>query len=414
MKTKIQKNNKDWQVTRLVDFETIDFLRGNGLRKSDVSEDGKSECILYGELYTKYKKPKIERIISKTNKVGSRKSIMGDVLVPATTTADAWGIAIARSLNKRGVIIGGDINILRTRNEEITSDFLSYFLNGPARQELASYATGTNIFHLSNKKIKEIQISYPKSLIEQKRIVKILDEAFEDIDKARGITEKNLKNIKELFESYLQDVFVQGGDDWEEKELGDVADIIGGYSFKSTDFKKDGKYQVIRMGNVRHGFIRKDVNPVFVTDVDYSVLRRALLLIDDVIITQTGSKNKRDYGFTAKIDADNYLLNQRIASIRFGPKCIPDFFLYFSWTNIFRDQYFSKETGTVGQGNVGIGAITNAKIPHPPLKTQKQIVKKLDALSEKVAEGEAIFRRKIAVLDELKKSLLKKAFSGEL
>ena len=141
---------------------------------------------------------------------------------------------------------------------------------------------------------------------------------------------------------------------------------------------------------------------------------KSLLQINDVIITQTGTKNKRDYGFTAMIDKDNYLLNQRIAGIRFSNKYLPRFFLYFSWTNIFKDQYFKNETGTVGQGNVGIGAITEALVPFIPVSEQQQIVNQLDSLSEETKQLEANYQKKLEGLEELKKSILQKAFSGEL
>lgn len=196
--------------------------------------------------------------------------------------------------------------------------------------------------------------------------------------------------------------------------LSDVAIVIGGFSFKSGDFKKQGKYQVLRMGNVRPGVIREAENPVYIDDVDPAILKRALLQKNDVIITQTGTKNKRDYGFTAIIEKDNYLLNQRISAIRFKSSYLPKFFLYYSWTKSFKDQYFASETGTVGQGNVGIGAISTALIPKLSDSEQTKIVEKIEMLSEQVKKLEANYKQKIADLDELKKSLLSKAFAGEL
>lgn len=125
------------------DIKSIEFLRGNGLSKSILDDKGKNKCILYGQLYTTYQHPIIKEIIFRTNIEGKRLSEIGDILIPGTTTADAMGIAIARSLNKDNIILGGDINILRTKNLEILSDFLSYCINGPAKIKLASYATGT-------------------------------------------------------------------------------------------------------------------------------------------------------------------------------------------------------------------------------------------------------------------------------
>jgi type I restriction enzyme S subunit len=300
--------------------------------------------------------------------------------------------------------------------EFIDNKYLFYFLltdefNGfmEKMQKGASYPAVTNT------EVKNVNIRFPKSLPEQKRIVSILDKTFAAIAKAKANAEQNLKNARELFESYLQGVFEDRGEGWAERPLGEIAKVIGGYSFKSSDFLKQGKYQVIRMGNVRPGVIRENERPVFIDELEENIRKRALLLPNDVIITQTGTKKKRDYGFTVVIEKDNYLLNQRISAIRFSDNYLPKYFLYFSWTNLFKDQYFANETGTVGQGNVGIGAITNANIPFPKSKTeQKAIVKKLNTLSTKTKKLESIYQKKLTNLEELKKTILQKAFKGEL
>ena len=271
--------------------------------------------------------------------------------------------------------------------------------------------TGARMPRANMNSAMEFEFFLPP-LSEQKRIVVILDEAFEAISKAKANAEKNLKNSKELFESYLYSVFANKC--YDRGTLGKIATVIGGYSFKSGDFTKEGKYQVIRMGNVRPGIIRENESPVFIDKLDDNALKRALLLLNDVIITQTGTKKKRDYGFTVIIEEENYLLNQRISAIRFSNNYLPKFFLYYSWTNHFKDQYFANETGTVGQGNVGIGAITNAIIPFPSLSEQKSVVAKLDDLSAETKRLEAIYQKKISDLEELKKSILQKAFNGEL
>lgn len=296
---------------------------------------------------------------------------------------------------------------------EILQQFLNLqllYLN----DHIYSLARGAAQKNLDVPAFRKLEIHYPKSLPEQQRIVSILDEAFAAIAKAKANAEQNLKNAKELFESYLQGVFEKLFEERETKRISEVAKVIGGYSFKSGDFKKEGKYQVIRMGNVRPGIIRENESPVFIDELEEKALSKALLIPKDVIITQTGTKNKRDYGFTVIIEKENYLLNQRIAAIRFKKEYLPEFFLYFSWTNIFKDQYFANETGTVGQGNVGIGAITDSQVPSIALKEQQTIVRQLDALRAETQKLEAVYQQKIADLEELKKSILQKAFAGEL
>src|SRR5690606_33917866 len=140
----------------------------------------------------------------------------------------------------------------------------------------------------------------------------------------------------------------QKGKHWVDKRLEEVAIIGSGYAFKSSAFGKEGKYQVIRMGNVRQGIIRHDENPVFVSSIDKKIMEKALLYIDNIIITQTGSKGKRDYGYTAMIGQENLLLNQRLSFIR-SKGVLNKFLLYYTWSELFRDQFFKNENGTVGQ-----------------------------------------------------------------
>lgn len=299
--------------------------------------------------------------------------------------------------------------------EKIENRLYWYFSKTKSYWDQAnSLASGAAQPHFNGAAVKQVFFSFPKSLPEQQGIVSILDEVFAAIAKAKVNAEQNLKNAKELFESYLQGVFEKLFNSRDTKKVSDVAKVIGGYSFKSTDFKKEGKYQVLRMGNVRPGIIRENENPVFIDELEDKALSKALLLRNDVIITQTGTKNKRDYGFTVIIEKENYLLNQRIASIRFSDKYLPKFFLYFSWTSIFKDQYFANETGTVGQGNVGIGAITDAMIPFIPVKEQELIIDRINEIRFETQKLEAIYQQKLLNLEELKKSILQKAFNGEL
>jgi type I restriction enzyme S subunit len=305
------------------------------------------------------------------------------------------------------------LSVKPKNTDEISQDFLNLqFLH--LNDYIYSLARGTAQKNLNVPVFRKIEIHFPKSFPEQQHIVSILDEAFAAIDKAKANAEQNLKNAKELFESYLEHLFSDIFQSNETKSIKELAKVVGGYSFKSGDFKKSGKYQVIRMGNVRPGIIREKENPVFIDQMDEKALSRALLLPNDVIITQTGTKKKRDYGFTVIIEKTHYMLNQRIAAIRFFELYLPKFFLYFSWTNIFKDQYFANETGTVGQGNVGIGAITDSKVPFIQLSEQKAVIQKIDIIFSETQKMEAIYQKKIADLEELKKSILQKAFAGEL
>ena len=321
---------------------------------------------------------------------------------------DGSGVGRVTKMDAYTSVIGTLQYILPKENIDL--DYLNYSLMSV---DFKKYVAGAAIPHIYFKDYKNEPFLW-MPLPEQQRIVSILDEAFAAIAKAKTNAEQNLKNAKELFESYLEDLFSNLFRERDKRTVSELAKVIGGYSFKSTDFKKEGKYQVIRMGNVRPGIIRENESPVFIDELDDKALSKALLLPNDVIITQTGTKKKRDYGFTVIIEKENYLLNQRIASIRFSDKYLPKFFLYFSWSNIFKDQYFANETGTVGQGNVGIGAITEAIVPFIPVNEQKMIIDSIDELRIETQKLEAVYQKKIDDLEELKKSILQKAFAGEL
>ena len=177
----------DWPIVSLSELENqgkVQFLRGSGLSKKDIVDDGENPCILYGELYTLYQ-PIINSVVSRTDAEGKVLSIAGDVLIPSTTTADAMGIAIARALNQDGIILGADINVVRTRNEHLDSKYLSLLINFSLKAELARYAKGVNILHISNKDIRRLQIAMPPLEV-QREIVSEAEGYQRAIDEARA------------------------------------------------------------------------------------------------------------------------------------------------------------------------------------------------------------------------------------
>ena len=193
----VNYQNIKWEVVSLGQLEKdgrVQFLRGQGMSKKDILEGGANKCILYGEIYTLYE-PIINHVISKTNYAGKVFSVKGDVLLPSTTTADALGIAVARSLNESGVILGGDINIVRTENKYVLADYLAWLISTPPlKNRLADFAKGVNILHISNNDIRRLRIPLPP-LEEQKRIVAEIKSERRTIDEYRLLIEKAEKKI---------------------------------------------------------------------------------------------------------------------------------------------------------------------------------------------------------------------------
>lgn len=190
--------DSNYEITTFGQLEKqgdVEFLRGADLAKKDIVEGGKNPCIHYGELYTLYD-PVIKDVISRTDRDGRVLSVAGDVLVPATTTADAMGIAIARSLNQDGVIIGGDINIMRTRNKKVIADYVAWLISTELKPQLASYAKGVNIMHLSNNDVRKLRFPLPPLEV-QKKIVAKIDNKQKAIDQANELI-KTLEREREL------------------------------------------------------------------------------------------------------------------------------------------------------------------------------------------------------------------------
>ena len=184
---------------------SIEWKRGNGLRKSDIVEDGKNLCILYGELFTKYKSVSISNAdLSRTNSDSGTISVAGDILIPGTSTAAKSEMIRARVVESDGVHIGGDINIIRVPKDLFYPKYLAHFFDTKsARKQLMPYITGTTgIIHISNTGIKHLEVPF-YTIEEQKEIVKKLDAAFEQISAVEVLMRRNLDNVAALQKSIL-------------------------------------------------------------------------------------------------------------------------------------------------------------------------------------------------------------------
>jgi len=273
--------------------------------------------------------------------------------------------------------------------------------------------SGSSIPQLTVPMIKEYPIPVPP-LPEQKRIVAILDKAFVAIAKAKANAEQNLKNAKELFESYLQGVFDpstrsgQGGEGWEEKTLGEVCKVMNGGTPDTTVPKFWGGENL------------------WITPKDMGKLES--IFVDDTFrkITDEGLKNS-----SAKILPSNSIIlssrapighlaiNTKPISTNQGCKgLVPKknisalYIYYFLLKSV--DLLNSLGSGTTFKELSG-SKLSEVIIPIPKtLKEQQSIVKSFNALSAETKKLEAIYQQKINDLEELKKSILQKAFNGEL
>lgn len=302
------------------------------------------------------------------------------------------------------------------------SDKFLFYIFKSIEPKILKVSSGTTVLGVNLTNLKEIKVPL-LPIPEQRAIVARIEELFSDLDHAIA----NLKSAQAKLEIYRQAVLkkaFEGGfnkdidgslQDFQFVQLDQISEAIGGFAFKSGDFSNEkSNYQVIRIGNIRPGLVRLNESPVYLEEVNEKVKSKYLLLQGDILITLTGTRKKRDYGFTALVKDSNLLLNQRVAAIRFKNEYEPEFFLYYSWTNQFKDQFFGSETGNVGQGNVGMKSIRETIVPICPRAMQTQIVQEIESrfsVADKLAET---IQTNLQKSGALRQSILKKAFEGRL
>lgn len=268
------------------------------------------------------------------------------------------------------------------------------------------------VFNSINKsQIESIEIPLPP-LEEQQRIVAILDEAFEAIEKAKANAEQNLKNTKELFDSYLQVIFENKGKDWEEVPLADLATFRNG-----INFTKSSNGEVIKIVGVRN-FQNSFWVPF--ENLDSVIIDGELndidLLREDDILAVRSNGNPELIGRTLLAGKFEGKISHSGFTIRIRLNCknvLPVYLCIYLKTQKVRKELINRGNG-VGIKSLNQGSLASFLIPLPPVAEQQFIVQKLDALSSETKKLEAIYQKKLEDLEELKKSILQKAFSGQL
>ena len=256
----------------------------------------------------------------------------------------------------------------------------------------------------------KIKVKIPP-IPEQDRIVAQIEELFSELE--NGV--ETLKKTKQQLAVYRQAVLKEAfAGDYPKKPLKDISIALSGYAFKSKKYTPDGRYIVVKIGNVKQFKFDFSRDLTRTNEVEGDILQKYLLKKGDCLITLTGSRGKRDYGFVSMItDQEHYLLNQRVAALRFNlTKALPEFYQYYLSSFDYRNQFFSYETGNVGQGNVGIKALTDPIVVCPTLDDQKRIVLEIEARMSACDSIEQTVDIALQQAEAMRQSILKKAFDG--
>ncbi len=284
--------SEDWERRKLLYY--ADFYTGNGLSWNDISKDGKQECILYGNLYTDYKMIADKVIYHTNSKIKNPVySEFGDVLIPASDTTPT-GLARATSLEKSGVLLGGDINIIRPK-DEINGSCLSLAIN-TNKDELIKLIKGTTVRHIHNVEIKNVEIALPLDLTEQLKLASY----FKSIDYLITFHQRKYEKLHNIKKSMLEKMFPQNGSNipeirfkgftevWEQRKLGELYTTIGNaFVGTATPYYVEHGHFYLESNNVKDGQINHN-SEIFINDEFYEKQKDKWLHTGDMVMVQSG------------------------------------------------------------------------------------------------------------------------------
>lgn len=291
-------------------------------------------------------------------------------------------------------------------NKFVDSKYIYYYYFTPSFQKLFSVEMAGIIGGVSMNKFKDIEIPLPP-LPEQQRIVSILDEAFAAIAKAKANAEQNLRNAREVFESYLQGI-ISNGNKWEKKTLAQISLTFGRGKSKHRPRNWEGlyggKYPFIQTGDIRN--CNHYITEYTQTYNEVGLAQSKLWPAGTICITIAANIAE-----TGILTFDACFPDSVIGIVVNNKLADRDFVEYLLQSFKVRIQSLGKGSA---QANINMGTFENELFPFPPVDEQKAIVKKLNELAARCNSLEGIYAKKINDLEDLKKTILQKAFSGDL
>jgi type I restriction enzyme S subunit len=402
-----------WETKELV--EICDLITCGVAKRPEYVDDGipflSAKNIKKGQVIWNDHKYISEEMHSELTK--NNKPLKGDILY---TRVGSFGeAAVVEEDVEFSVFVS--LTLIKPKSTYVDKYFLKYFLNSDDVKKIAKNSiSGSGVGNLNVGTVRKFQIPLPP-LPQQKQIVATLDKAFAAIDTAKANAEQNLQNAAALFESYLQNVFENKGDDWEEGEFGNIITTL-------TDYHANGSYKILKKNvelkdnddyawMIRSTDFEKSFKNQFkyIDEHAYNFMSKSKVFGNEIIMSKIGNAGKTY--LMPKIDRP-ISLAMNLFLIRLDEsRALPQFVFQFLKSEKGESQIKKRVKGattkTITKDNV-----RNIFISYPSLETQKDIVQKLDILSLETKKLEAIYTQKIDDLKEMKKSVLQKAFSGQL
>jgi type I restriction enzyme, S subunit len=374
--------------------EIASFSKGKGISKADIVENGKIECIRYGELYTTYGET-ISEVKSRTN-VDEDDLVFSeanDVIIPASGETQI-DIATASCVLREGIALGGDLNIIKTKNNGV---FLSYYLNSKKKLEIASLAQGISVVHLYSSQLSLLQLTLP-SIPEQEKIaifLRSIDETLQAIRKKKTLLEEYKKGVmQKLFSQELRFKDENGNQyaNWDYKN----GDLV----FESVSDKEHDSDLPILAITQEYGAIPRNLIDYNISVTERSIEGYKVVQVGDYIISLRSFQGGIEYSNYKGICSPAYIVLRPILKID------RIFFKYFFKTDNYI-QALNKTLEGIRDGKmISYKYFSEVKLPLPTISEQAKIANFISAIDEEISR----INSQIDRIETWKNGVLQKIF----
>lgn len=362
------------------------FSKGKNVSKADVCEDGQFECIRYGELYTKYNET-IDKVYSRTN-LDAKDLIFSeanDIIIPASGES-AIDIATASCVLRSGIALGGDLNIIKTKENGV---FLSYYFNNKKKYEIATKAQGISVIHIYSEHLKSLALNLP-SLAEQEKIANYLSALDEKINLLSAKAKELLRYKKAMMQKlFAQEIRFKDDEGkafaaWEEDIIANRFDISRGY--------------VLAVGELSNVQTEEYQYPVYSSQTKENGLTGFFdkYLYENAITWTTDGANAGTVSYRKGKFYCTNVCGVLISKEGFANQCIAEML------NLVTKRYVSY----VGNPKLMNNIMAKIPIKFPSLGEQQKIADFLSAIDEKINK----VQEQISNMQSFKKAMLQQMF----
>jgi type I restriction enzyme S subunit len=399
--------NKDWEIKKL--GELLEVQNGYAFSSKDYCDAGHF-VIRIGNVqngYISLMEPKFTNVLAD---ITLQRFALKEMDILVSLTGNVGRVGVIQKEHLPAVLNQRVAKLTIQKPLIINREFLLFFLySNWFRDELTKAGHGAAQQNISTKDIIEIKLPVPP-LSEQNRIVVILNEAFTAINKAKANVEKNLKNAREIFESYLSIIFAANNSSHEIVSLSDLASDITDGDHMPPPKAPEG-IPFITISNICKTTNAIDFSDTFKVPHEYfdKLKHNKKPRIGDILYTVTGS-----FGIPVIVNQNADFCFQRHIGLIRPKEGVSSEWLYYllKSPDVFR-QSNDGATGTA-QKTVSLKVLRGLQVPKFNASEQQITVSNLNILSAQNKRLEAIYQQKLTNLEELKKSILQKAFAGEL